>query len=307
MSNRGVKVPYTALKKKKRSVNAMFYYNEIEDSNGVIYSIDMVRMNLEYTKQDTQRLCNWLSKYEDGGNIIINYFESFKFLNYRHLWQIQCKYSDVVNKLCSFSLGMNFNGYKQENEKGFIEFNPNKCMNSKPFREIFEFILNCCWKAEVKRYDLAIDFPTARQNVRLVRDRRKYQLVENKGAVTEYLGIRNEGGFVKLYDKQKESDLNYVLTRLEITLDKEKTLENVFPEVYIVNPQLALNDINNLNKTEMVLLELLQNCDTPDYYMRRLGKTMKNKLKNYLVYDNQFTYNQSIYRMLRVSLENYER
>lgn len=285
----------------------MFYYNEIEDNNGVIYSIDMIRMNIEYTKQDTQRLCNWLSKYEDGGNIIITYYESFKFLTYRHLWKIECKYSDVVNEMCVFSLGMNFNGYKQENEKGFIEFNPNKCMNSKCFRDIFEFIRNCTWKMEVKRYDLAIDIPTSRQNVRLVRDRRQYKLIENKGALSEYLGSRNENGFVKLYDKTKESNLKYTLTRLEITLERGGTLENVFPTVYIVNPQMALTTVNNLNDTEMVLLELLQSSETPDYYFRRLGRAMRNKLKQYLVYDNQFVYNQSIYRMLRVSLENYEK
>lgn len=284
----------------------MFYYNEIVDeTNGFIYSIDMIRLSLEYRESETQVLCNFLSKYELKGTISIQYFESFKYLTYRHLWRIECKYSDLVRETAVFTLGMNFNGPTQEHNKGFIEFNPNKCMNSKPFEELLYFIRTCCWKMELKRYDLAIDIPTERKNVRLIRDRRKYEMIMNKGALTEYLGTRNEGGFVKLYDKTKESDLDYVLTRLEITLDKDKKLEDAFPTVYIVNSQLAFTAVNNLNSTEMVILELLQNSETPQYYLKRLGRKMQNKLKDYLVYDNQFVYDKKIYSTLRISLEQY--
>lgn len=283
----------------------MFYYNEIKDNNGIIYSVDMIRLSITYFTDKTQMLCDWLSKYEFGGNVVITYYESFKFLTYRHLWKIECKYVDIVNEMCTFTLGMDFNGYKQERDKGFIEFNPNKCMNSKPFQEMLEAIRRASLEMSLARYDLAIDIPTERRNVRLVRDRRKYELIENKGALTEYLGVRNEGGFVKLYDKQKESDLNYILTRLEITLDSKKQLHEVFPTVYIVEPQKVLTGITDLGKTDMVLLELLQNSETPEYYLRRLGRDKQNKLKKYLVYDNLFTYNASICRMLRVYVEQF--
>ena len=305
MSNRGVKVYLSTLRRKKRGVCTMLYYNEITDNNGVIYSVDMIRLSITYLTDKTQILCDYLSDYELSGDVIITYYESFKFLSYRHLWRVECKYNDVVPGTCVFSLGMDFNGYKQERDKGFIEFNPNKCMNSKHFKKLLDAITRCSLDMTLKRYDLAIDIPTDRRNVRLVRDRRKYELVENKGALTEYLGARNEGGFVKLYDKTKESDLNYVLTRLEITLDNEKKLADVFPTVYIVDVQRAMLGVNNLNDTEMVLLELLQNSETPEYYLRRCGRKTQNKLKQYLVYDNQFVYNASICRMLRVFVEGF--
>lgn len=283
----------------------MFYFNEIEDTNGVLYSIDMIRLNIVFYPEKQQILCNLLSEYEMGGNVLINYYESFKFLSFRHMWVIECKYADVVPDMCTVKIGMDFYGYKDERDIGFIEFNPNKCMNSKYFQDIFGFVRNASLHMRLNRYDLAIDIPTERRNVRLVRDRRKYEMIENKGALTEYLGKRSESGFVKLYDKQKESDLNYVLTRLELTLNSEKTIDKVFPEVYIVDTQKVLFNATDLNDTEMVLLELIQNSDTPQYYLKRCGRVIQNKLKKYLVYDNLFTYNEKICRQLRVYVESF--
>lgn len=283
----------------------MFYYNEKIDTNGVIYSVDMIRLNIVFFSEKQQLFCDNLSNYENNGNIIITYYSSFKFLNFRHLWKIDCKYSDVVNDMCTVTIGMDFYGYKESRDLGFIEFNPNKCMNSKYFCEILELVKNASLHMRLNRYDLAIDIPTERRNVRLVRDRRKYELIENKGSLTEYLGKRSESGFVKLYDKQKESDLKYVLTRLELTLDTEKTIDKVFPEVYIVDTQKVLYNATDLNDTELVLLELLTNSDTPQYYLKRCGRVVQNKLKNYLVYDNIFNYNDKICRELRVFVESF--
>lgn len=123
---------------------------------------------------------------------------------------------------------------------GFLEFNPNKLAGNADFQRWFRKVSAYVARAELWRYDLAVDLPIARSLVRLEKDKRRYELVQGKG-LTEYLGQRNAPGRVKVYDKALESGLvgddgkPLALTRVELTCDGDWSVGEVldkWPTVY---------------------------------------------------------------------------
>ena len=142
------------------------------------------------------------------------------------------------------------------------------------------------------RYDVAIDIPYKRDFVKLIRNNRSnYQYLtdfDKKGtilarSVTEYQGRRNHNKFTKLYDKTKESNLDYDLTRLEITFDRK---EDLFQNLSKINITCLDNnlDYSCLNDTNLVLIDLLRNCNEEDFnfYLKRLPLFMRKKIEPYL-------------------------
>jgi DNA relaxase NicK len=249
------------------------YSNQISLENGYIYSLDMVRLNLKFIKDDKmQDFLNWLSKYNTyGDGIEVDYWMSIKQYAYRHLFRIG-------TETFSYSLAVGFNGNALNRNRGYLEFNPNKCKGT-VFQAVWEHLLDAVYSIEVSRFDLAIDIPLPKYLVKLSKDQRNYSYVSNKGSVTEYLGQRNKNGFTKLYDKTKESDLSYDLTRLEITVEIGEEIN--FPEVVIVPLQEELN-FNDLNGTDRVMVQLLKQVENPMIYLKQLKYEKRKKLEGYL-------------------------
>ncbi len=253
----------------------MNYFKTFPDDNGYLYSLDMVRVKLKFSNR-SQELSNYikhLSEYDLS--VDVQYFESFSPYKYRHLWTISLPGTD-----CSFVIGLN-----QSNDKngGFCEFNPNKCEKYSKFTEIRNFIWSLAYDVRLIRYDCAIDIPLRRENAKLVRDNGKnYQLWAKMDGITEYLGRRSNNGFVKLYDKTEESDLDYDLTRLELTLDAAQDPLEIFPTVYLYDEQYALLLDNTLSSTQRVLVELLRQCDNVNFYLKKLDKDIRKKITPYI-------------------------
>lgn len=117
-----------------------------------------------------------------------------------------------------------------------MDINPNKV----PFSVISKFLLllrDGVKSVRVVRFDIAFDFPVARDDVCFVRSsdgRRSYRLFLDDGAKTEYQGARGAHGALKIYDKTAESNLSVPVTRCEITVDggKLSALESLFPRLY---------------------------------------------------------------------------
>ena len=118
-----------------------------------------------------------------------------------------------------------------------MDFNPNKV----PLSVISKFLLllrDGVKSVRVVRFDIAFDFPVARNDVYFVRSsdgRRAYRLFLDDGAKTEYQGARGSHGALKIYDKTVESGLAVPVTRCEITVDGAKlsSLESLFQFPYI--------------------------------------------------------------------------
>lgn len=241
----------------------------------------MVRLNIDFGERlhdfqvYIQRINDQDLRYD------IKYHPSFASFKYRHLWVV----SSPLDNNISVTLGLDLENTSDSHSKGFIEFNPNKVENSVCLHEFLEWIWTLTYRRDLIRYDLAIDIPYTRLMARLERNGRKgYQFVDSGNGITEYLGQRNKNGYIKLYDKTKESDLDYDLTRLEITLDKNADIRDVFPNVRISDLQKSLDTEldDNLDSTDKVLISLLRDVQNPQYYLNSLGFRKRKKIEPYL-------------------------
>ena len=287
------------------------YYRPIVIDNYLFMSCDMMRIKFNMSDSGLQNFNKYINLLEvKNGNLLIRKYFNISPFKYRNLLAIQ-----DTNTKHSFSLGLVYNDLNKTTNDCFIEFNPNKCINetntglAQPF---LDYIKQHGSHIELVRYDLAIDIPIEREFVSLDKDMRKYtklwvtdveancsQIVSDMkkkqihykidvkskslSNSTEYLGQRNKSGFVKLYNKQIESDLDKPTTRLEITLDSisyDKFIQ-VLPNISIYK-NVSQADLDNLNDTEKVLLKLLQQNSNCDLYLKQLGRKMQDKLKRIL-------------------------
>ena len=262
------------------------YYNEIILNNNVIMSCDMLRLSFSMTETILTKFNQYInSLILKHSNINIKYHTSLQLFQFRNLLQIS-NLSDNT----SFALGLGFNSPTSNGKSTcFIEFNPNKTMPNYLVQPFLQFIKLHCHNIDVVRYDIAFDIPFPRELFSLVKDRRKYKKIyslelNNKemSDFTEYLGVRSNNGYVKLYNKQIESELDSSLTRLELTLDKLE-YNNLIAEMPTLNI-FTYNDrdYSLLNDTERVLLTLLLNSDNTIQYLNSLGRYMKEKLQPFI-------------------------
>lgn len=255
------------------------YYQSFDTKDGIKYSLDMVRLSIDFNTH-AQQFCDYMTKLASYDlRFDVSYFQSFKSYSYKHLWTVK----DSLDDSASWTIGLDNGGVKDGSSQGFIEFNPNKCMQSELFVEFYEVIRMNSPIRELVRYDMAIDIPLPRSQCKIYRvGKRTYQYIQKDDGVTEYLGTRSHSGFVKLYDKTIESDLDYPLTRLEITLDKKEFFEKVFPVVHIVDTQTKLLTDDGLTDTAKTLISLLR--DNPDraFYLSQLERRMRKKIEPYL-------------------------
>lgn len=258
---------------------------------GENYSVDMVRLKfLLHSKSNADNLVRYI-RINDG--VLFNSTPIRKFVEFKYRYHYTIK---TQNSVLIIEYGFD-DGTREGMNKGFIEFNPNKFVYEPDYNVLCDFLRVLeydilmdspyCIKGEVfelGRWDLAIDFPEQRNQFYLVQDKRNYQYIKSRSGVTEYLGVRNTGGFVKLYDKTKESKLNEILTRLEITFDGYNY--PTFPVMYKKKRQEFLRF--GLNDTQMVLVDLLNMLEPQEkeVYFKRLGRRVQSTIKE-AVYDDE--------------------
>lgn len=192
------------------------YNNYVTDKDGNRYSLDMIRVALSASKEEYQEIFDTVFQNEDHKRV--TYRQSFAELQYRHFFAVEYYGFGVLK------VGISLNGATREQAlAGYMEFNPNRFGNCEAFWEDYSRILNHIPNACLSRFDLAIDIPCPRDKLMLVKDGREYVCFSKSSVdITEYLGQRNKPGRVKLYNKQIESNLDYPLSRLEITGTEDK-------------------------------------------------------------------------------------
>lgn len=283
----------------------MYYYRGIFFDN-ICFSVDMVRLKLDFcTEERIKKFGDYLSSVF---RIYIDQYPiSYKAYGYRNLFKITCANNE------SFVIGLVFNGSSADSRfLGFMEFNPNKVAEQPEFKDIFEELRIHCFTAEVSRWDLAVDVPLPRELCVLQKDKRKYTLIRNSESdKTEYLGIRNKSGFVKLYNKKIESKLDYELTRMELTLTGDCTFDDfctLLPRIDVKGEQHNFKPYLELNKTDIVLYELLMKCDIIERkeYLSRLGRIKGDKLRPYVTGNkcdsDKFIVPRDVFRKLKKQL-----
>lgn len=247
-------------------------------SKSCIYSCDNVRLNVDFS--DCVKFFVYYLEEISAKDLRfeVKHYDSFKPFSYRHLWT----FKDTLTE-CSWTIGLQLSEKAEDRTKGFIDFNPNKCMSSDLFSEFWAKFDVWTKYRELVRWDFAIDFHEDRSCFRLVRDSKKtYELIQSDDGTTEYLGLRNHSGRIKLYDKTKESHLNGEWTRLELTLDSKTSALSIFPTVYYTNSQQSILDMSELSSTQRVLVQALRESDSFSVYFQQLDRHTRKKIEPYL-------------------------
>lgn len=257
------------------------YWKTVQDDNLNIYSVDMLRINLEMRLDEVENILKYF--YSVVRFDIVEYPPCFQDFKYKYMFTVTYELGSTM------AIGLCFNGTSQsENLKGFIEVNPNKCFIKPQCLVDIYFTLSRCIDFKVVRWDLAVDIPIDRLSVVLGKDQRKYELIcKNKEDKTEYLGRRNEVGRVKVYNKTVESNLDITLTRCEITmpnysdLNFSMKLDSIIPEVWIAGSESGLK-LSDLSVMQAVLVELIRKEENPTLYLKRLKWEQRKKLEPYV-------------------------
>lgn len=278
-----------------------YYKSYKSEQLNEMYSLDMVRLNFDLgdAVEEFSKYLQHIDTYDVHYNV--EHHQSYASFKYRHLWAIQ------TNE-CGWKVGLDLGRSADDKRKGFIEFNPNKCMKDRYFLAFWRvFEINTCTR-DLVRYDMAIDIPIPRSQVCLVREgRRIYKcVIGDEGSTTEYLGVHNTSGFTKLYDKTAESKLEEDLTRLELTLEKRADLENLFPKVLVTDYQISLDLDNQLSQNELVFVSAINTLPNKQWYVSQLTYRMRKKLEPYLA-DRVLTLNNRLaqeIKMLALSFES---
>lgn len=267
----------------------MRYYCFFVDKSDYCYSVDKLVLHGsflydcwdEFSARLNSLLIRFISYDEMPFSMSLcrdTYYHSFKKLTYSNNFKFElCQGSDTF----SFWLGTHFQSYDKTLDTWKLELNPNKCMPCDFVSELFSLLRFYSKCVEVMEYDIAVDFPFSRDSLYLIKDKRKYQSIFNSAVdKTEYLGSRHQHGFCKLYNKQKESNLDYSLTRFEITCTRLKASAVVdsLPTVYIQRGQLSLTDVKLTDTDKFILKTLIFDPSR----LSELGRKMRLKMREAL-------------------------
>lgn len=260
----------------------MNYWKTSQDENCNMYSVDMLRIVLELRKDEVDQVLRY---YHNPMRFDVKeYPVSFRDFTYRNMFTVE------YEKGFTMTVGLVWNGTSAQDDmvKGFIEVNPNKCFIKPQCLYDVYYTLDKCVGYKVSRWDLAIDIPTDRMSVVLGKDQRKYELVcKCKEDRTEYLGCRNEVGRVKVYNKTLESDLDYTLTRCELTMPDYEDLnffmklDAIIPEVWIAGTDTGI-DLTGLSDSQALLVELIRQQENPTLWLKRLEYRQRKKIEPYV-------------------------
>lgn len=144
-----------------------------------------------------------------------------------------------------------------------LEINPNKHYDKPVFHALQKIINQFCVSGTLKKYDYAIDIPCRLSDIKVFNTRKEKGLY--KGTV--YYGQRNKEGYVKIYDKTKETGLSSPLTRVEHTFDMVKHKKNKSFTPFHVLQLNATHDIVDFSSNDKVIFDLCQRliCAGYDY------------------------------------------
>lgn len=220
----------------------------------------------------------WMMKTDTYGNVDVKYYPSFG-RGYRHLWVLQFPEDDST-----VSVGVGMGDKKEDMRIGFVEYNPNK-VHSDAFLSWLGQLRSFLDRYELVRWDCACDFLCRRSLCRLdMNGLRSYELHYENGTYTEYTGVRNKPGRVKLYDKRAESDLDVDLSRVEFTLDRAPVWSSLV-KVLMSPEQMTLGLCDSELKGLMsALVSVLLTVDAPmrNRSLKDLGYRTRKKIEPYL-------------------------
>ena len=277
-------------------------YEEKWNGLDLVYSCDKLVFTGSFAFGRIESMLGWLSQLRTFGVLApsnvpwgyhlreVRFYEKMSVMSYRNNFVFEF-YNEEDEKV-SFYFGVGFNTSMGFAESWKVEFNPNKILtNCAQWMRDFLLRLKDCSKVggltnsiEVKSYDIAIDFPVARDCVLYEKGQRVHKLFMYSALNrTDYYGDSHKHGATKIYNKALESGLARDLTRLEVTLqlDDYDSVRKYFEGLRVLqHGQMAMQDLGcSLKPNDRVFLELINMH--PDY-LSRLSYEKRKKFKPYL-------------------------
>ncbi|MGN0132912.1 MAG: hypothetical protein ACI4AA_10760 [Lachnospiraceae bacterium] len=167
-----------------------------------------------------------------------------------------------------------------------LEVNPNKHAGKEVLKDLLEVLR--VWGDDVTllKYDYAVDVPMPPDEVEVFGSRKEKGLYKG----TRYFGQRNKNGYCKIYDKQKEQDLDDPMTRIEHTIVcSGKTTKNIsFEKVYVKTKKYkeSIENDEKMTTNDRVLLDFCNLCiaNKLDYesIIDKLDKRKRRFIKEHL-------------------------
>ena len=259
----------------------MIYYKNSFRFQDMVLSIDNVVLDVSISRPELLDVLDaMITSIALGSEASVATWENRKPGNFRKQHSIR------IDDERSFWLGVGLVGNGVLQDRCRLEFNPNKVADNANFQLIHQFLIRnsreVCRK--IPRFDLAIDIPIERSRCFLVKDRRMYIERRHGAEFTQYLGSKSSRvGRVKLYNKAVEADLNYPLTRLELTLDPTLDYEKIsFPTVYYIDTTENTVDVRMTDTERFILNALLQGYGSIDGLGRKTRKKMEEIIRFYV-------------------------
>lgn len=265
------------------------YFLKEVDENGYTHSIDnlviVYDINPIYQSDYLDIMIDNLHNLRDSYKNDINYWERLN-VNACSKYSWYCNHVHLDDGIY-LSIGHYREGIKETHSYVVfpllkLEINPNKHYDKSVFKDLQKIINKFCISGMLKKYDYAIDVPCKLSDVQIFNTRKEPGL--HKG--TRYYGQRSRDGYVKIYDKTKESGLDYSLTRVEHTFDMVKHSKEKSFTVFHVLQSDWQNANENISKTDSVIVSLcnLLKANSIEYMdvLQGLDKRKRKKIIEFL-------------------------
>ena len=258
----------------------MQYFKTRIDSSGYTYSIDKVILEfiIKYHVDMISFLQNLNKKYDLSEQyyerLNLPYCSKYQYYN-NHIHLCDGIYL-MIGKYDTFSdLSSTHNIFPVVK----LEINPNKHADKPIFVELLNFLKKNTGDCTLKRYDLAIDIKCKLSDIEVFGSRKEKGLYKG----TRTYGQRNKDGYLKIYDKGKEQELDYDLTRIEYTLVNQKRTHQKngynFQDVYIKDMAAISNDLSGTLKCICKMYSyILSMGGDPSDLLNDLDKRTKKKV-----------------------------
>lgn len=272
------------------------YFNSIKDDNGCVHSIDNVVITY-YLRGSVELMVDQIRTLREMSD---NYWErtGMKACQKYSWYQNQIHLDDGI----FVSLGR-YSDYDKQQKKFFVyplmkvEVNPNKHYDKLIFHSLLKLVKEWTAGGYMNKYDYAIDIPVNPDRVKVFGSRKEPGL--HKG--TRYWGQRNKHGYLKIYDKKKESQLDTPLTRVEHTWFNNEKVS--YEDVYIIQYGDLSADLSQLDTVNRALVEMINLLKLHDedyeHCIKDLNYRRIKKIEPFIVGSSEkLEYNEIIHKSL---------
>ncbi len=275
-------------------------YNKKIEYNNMIYSIDKLRLKTYICYSDFKEIEFYIKTFYS--NNIKKFWISDKINAFHYNYNIE------IDEGKSFYIAfmhnqedINFNK-DNKNYNFTIEFNPNKLIDNSLLLHILHSFGN--WL--LRSFDLSVDIPINILDLIIDKSLKRKIHIESFGLdnITYYIGTKDSDGYIKIYNKKIESNLNIVghLTRIEITrkyddfdlkgIKSFKFGNKFLPQVYLNQYVFSFSDITKKDKTLLALLYAVQS----GYPLNDLSRVYREKIKKMLDGSSKIKFDEKIAR-----------